>query len=252
MQRQDEARYRKPMDELWKKTIRQNLARQDGLVDTEPPTRRVRLPKADNRRLRFLTHEEADKLLESLKGRSLQSYRMALLSLHSGLRAGEIFALTWGDIDIERGLLTLRDTKNHRTRAAYMTGDLKAMFEEMDHGKKHEFIFPDRHGKKIERISNVFQRTVKGLKLNEGITDKRQKVVFHTLRHSYASWLVESGVNLYAVKELMGHRTLSQTERYSHLSENTLQKAVNGLQEKINKSKASENKIAKQKNWAKP
>ena len=220
-----------------------NLARRDGLVNTEPPTRRVRLPKVDNRRLRFLTHEEADKLLESLKSRSLQTYRMALLSLHSGLRAGEIFALTWGDVDIDRGLLTLRDTKNSRTRTAYMTGDLKTMLQEMDHGKKHEFVFPDRHGKKIERISNVFQRTVKDLKLNAGIADKRQRVVFHALRHSYASWLVESGVSLYAVKELLGHRTLSQTERYSHLSESTLQNAVNGLQEKINKSKNEQNKI---------
>jgi site-specific recombinase XerD len=55
------------------------------------------------------------------------------------------------------------------------------------------------------------------------------KVVFHTLRHTYASWLVEKGVDLYVVKQLMGHSSLTMTERYSHVGENALSAAVKKL-----------------------
>jgi len=68
--------------------------------------------------------------------------------------------------------------------------------------------------------------------LNKEVTDDRMRVVFHTMRHTYASWLVESGVDLYTVKELMGHSTLAMTERYAHVGEGTLQKAVKRLARK--------------------
>ena len=55
-------------------------------------------------------------------------------------------------------------------------------------------------------------------KLNEGITDPRDKVVFHTLRHTFASWLVQAGVPLYTVQRLMGHKSIVMTQRYAHLA----------------------------------
>jgi site-specific recombinase XerD len=62
--------------------------------------------------------------------------------------------------------------------------------------------------------------------MNDGIKDTRKKVTFHTLRHTYASWLVGEGVALFTVKELLGHKTLSMTARYSHLGKNTLREAT--------------------------
>lgn len=58
------------------------------------------------------------------------------------------------------------------------------------------------------------------------ITDARQRVVFHTLRHTYASWLVQKGVPLYTVAELMGHSTIDMTRRYSHLAPDSLRSAA--------------------------
>ena len=215
-----------------------NHARRLGLYDCEPPTAKVKKPVEDNRRLRFLTKEEADNLLAALIERSQDTHDMALVSLHCGLRAGEIFALEWGDVDMERGVLMIRGTskkagtktKSGKTRAAIMTQAVKRMLATRKRGEPQGLVFPGRGGKKVVQISDSFNRTVAELGLNDGVKDDRQKVVFHTLRHTYASRLVESGVDLYTVKELMGHGVIQMTERYSHLSEDTLKKAVRTME----------------------
>jgi site-specific recombinase XerD len=65
---------------------------------------------------------------------------------------------------------------------------------------------------------------------NQNVSDKRDWVNFHTLRHTFASWLVEADTNIYFVKELLGHSDLKLTERYSHIGENKLKQAVQKLQ----------------------
>lgn len=206
-----------------------NYALTHDLYDGVNPVSKVRLPGGDNRRLRFLTREEAAALLAELATKSPDVHDMALVSLHTGMRAGEVFGLTWGDVDVDRGILTLRDTKNGRTRAAFMTEAVKGIFRSKERGAPSELVFPDRNGKRMERISNTFARAVDTIKLNEGIEDRRQQVTFHTLRHTYASWHVENGTDLYVVKELLGHSDFKMTARYSHLGENTLQAAVKRL-----------------------
>ena len=156
---------------------------------------------------------------------------MAFLSLNCGLRASEIFNLKWKDVDISKGLLTLWNTKNGETGFGYMTGDIKKMFKEMEKGQPDELVFQGYGGKKITAISNSFKKAVDKIKLNKGITDRRQRIVFHSLRHTYASRLVLSGVNLYTVQKLMRHSNLKMTERYSHLNEETLQAAVKQMEQ---------------------
>lgn len=215
-----------------------NHARRLGLIDCESPTAKVKKPVEDNRRVRFLSLEETGKLLDALAERSMDTHDMALVSLHCGLRAGEVFAMEWGDVDFDRGVLTIRGTsrragtktKSGKTRAAIMTQAVKAMLADRQGGDHHALVFPGRGGKKIVQISDSFNRTVTALGLNAGVEDDRQKVVFHTLRHTYASRLVENGVDLYVVKELMGHGTLAMTERYSHLDESKLMAAVRTME----------------------
>jgi integrase len=66
--------------------------------------------------------------------------------------------------------------------------------------------------------------------LNEGITDPRQKVTFHTLRHTFASWLAIQGESLITIKELLGHKSMAMTERYSHLTPDHKHLAVKNLE----------------------
>jgi site-specific recombinase XerD len=226
-------------------TLRQiwNKARRDKLVIGDTPTRNVKIPKFDNRRQRFLNHEEADLLLNTLKGKDESAYKMALLSLHTGMRASEIFNLTWGCIDTERGIITILDAKSGHGRAAFMTKQIKAMFDGMTRGKNDTLVFLQRNKKPYHEIPVIFRDVVKDLKFNENVSDTRQRVCFHTLRHTKASWHAESGTDLYVIKELLGHGSITLTERYSHLTNGALQEATRGFEKAISKAKQKAGKV---------
>ena len=223
-----------------------NMAATHGLVEGESPVRRVKKPRQDNRRMRFLTSEEARELLDALRVRSTNMHDEALISLFCGLRAGEIYSLTWGDVDFESGIIHIRDTKSRKDRHAFITKDVKAMLGGRFSGQtKNIYVFPASNGKQRRWVSETFARTVDDLGLNDTgefttneddkqipikIEDARQRVVFHSLRHTFASWLVQRGTPLYTVAELMGHTTLEMTKRYSHLAPDSLRKAAVSLE----------------------
>jgi integrase len=180
-----------------------NTAATHGLVDGESLVRRVKKPKQDNRRMRFLTPEEARRLLEALKERSMDVHDEALMALFCGLRAGEIYALTWGDVDLDGGTLHIRDTKNKRNRHAFISQEVHSMLERRYNGQtKNMSVFPSSEGKQRRWVSDTFFRSVDDLGLNDTgemgtdekgnlvvvkIQDARQRLVFHSLRHTFAS-----------------------------------------------------------------
>jgi len=215
------------------------FARKFKLYDGPNPLLEVDKPKYDNRKQRFLTRDETELLMNALKSRSIQLYQMAMISLHTGLRAGEIFALTWGDMDFDRGLILLRDTKNTETRYGFMTEALKQELMTLTPGKPSELVFKDNAGSKIKSISSTWDRVVDELKLNDGVEDRRMKFTFHGLRHSFASNLVAIGVDLFRVQQLLGHKTPKMTLRYSHMRPDDLREAVNQMEAAMNPVKSN-------------
>lgn len=218
-------------------TIRQawNMARLNGLVIGESPTKAIQKPKIDNKRVRFLSHEEAETLLNALKEKDTLTYDISLLSLQTGLRFGEIANLKWDHIDTDKGIIDVVDPKSGRGRVAYMTGKVKAMFDKMKPGKPNDYIFT-KDNAPLRDTPKDFSKVVNELKLNESVTDPRRKIVFHSLRHTFASWHVSAGTDIYAVKSLLGHSNISMTERYSHLAPETLQNATRALEKAINRA----------------
>lgn len=160
---------------------------------------------------------------------------MALLALHCGLRAGEIFSLTWDKVNLPKGELLLIDTKNGESRISYLTDETLAMLRQRSMNCQHKrLVFVSTSGKEktlksYTHIPVTFSRAVKEIGLNEGATDPRDKIVFHSLRHTYASWLVENGASLPIVRDLMGHKNLIMTSRYSHVSAEAQKDAVKAL-----------------------
>ena len=192
------------------------LALRDDIVSTPCPTKKITLPKKDNRRQRYLSKEEIDQLLAALRERSPLMHDMAVLAVDCGLRFGEIAALTWKDCDFVRGSLHIRDPKARVNRSAFMTMRVKRVLEARSSQKQGPHIFQGGD-ERLDPGRQQFKDVVDSL-FNKDVEDKRYRVCFHTLRHTFASRLVEHGVDLYRVKELMGHSGLRMTERYSHLS----------------------------------
>ena len=220
-----------------------NQARINDLVNEDCPTRKVKLKKVENQRVRFLNQEEVEILLTELKDKSQQVHDMALLSLHTGMRAGELYSLTWGVVDMQNGSLLIRDAKG-KPRHVYLTDATKQMLERMFQGQAaNELVFKDRYGKQIKVMSKSFDRTIEKLGFNDGVDDDRDKVLFHTLRHTFASWHVQNGTDLYMVKELLGHSTIQLTERYSHLRPDGLKQTARDFDKIVAQNKTDDKKV---------
>ena len=207
-----------------------NFAKKRDLYFKDNPAMKIKIKQKDNKRSRFLTQEEARTLLDALAQRSPDVHDIALISLFGGLRAGEIFNLKWEHIIWHSERISIVDPKNGESRMEPMHPQVKEMLQHRYQNDRDGFIFKARNGEKITDLSDTFQRTVDKLGFNDGITDQRQKVVFHTLRHTYASWLVMNGVDLYTTQKLMGHKSNQMTQRYAHLAPGYLEKAVNSLE----------------------
>lgn len=207
-----------------------NFAKKSDLYFKDNPAMKIKIKNKDNKRSRFLTKDEARLLLDELQKRSIDVHDIALISLYGGFRAGEIFNLQWEHIVWHSERIIVVDTKNSDSRIEPMHPLVKQMLQRRYSNSQTGYIFQNRDGEKIKDLSNTFQRTVDKLGFNDGITDTRQKVVFHTLRHTYASWLVMNGVDLYTTQKLMGHKTNQMTQRYAHLAPGYLEKAVNSLE----------------------
>mgnify|MGYP005811548323 CR=1 FL=1 len=174
-----------------------------------------KMPKVDNGRLRFFTPDEAKILLDELKKRSPQLHDMALLSLKTGLRATEIFRLKGEDVDPRGNVLHIIAKGGERqiVHAPPSIIDMLLAYKR----KPGEYIFQERDtGQPIKRISKTFERAVQAI--GNATRDSQYRITFHTLRHTFASWLAQSGkVTLLELKELMRHETLTMTQRYAHL-----------------------------------
>lgn len=222
-----------------------NKASDWNIYDGPNPVKKVKMPTVRNARDRFLSVEEANTLLKELKRnpwnkdeykelKDPQLHDMALISLHTGARAGELFYRTGNDIDLNNGLIALRDTKNKETRYAPMTEAVKNILKRRMPKDRNALVFATKDGKQIKEVSNAFGRIVERMGLNDGVKDPRQKVVFHTLRHTFASWLAIQGTPLYTIARLMGHKSIAMSERYSHLSPDHKKAAIKGLEAAIN------------------
>lgn len=208
-----------------------------GLYKGLNPVKGVKLPQLQNECERFLSYDEANTLLSALRDRSIDCHDMAMLSLYCGLRAGEIFNLKVNDLDFQHDIITVFDAKAG-TRKAFMPEALKAMLKARTTEAPDGFIFYQAtSGNQYREVPKGY-REVSDKLFNKGIKDRRQRVTFHTLRHTFASWLALQGESLVTIRELLGHKSFAMTQRYAHLIPDEKRRAAATLETAFNEKRS--------------
>ena len=180
------------------------------------PAKKVKLLKGEVRRVRYLMPEEVQSLLSNCADHLRP---IVTVALNTGMRKSELLGLMWNQVNFEQGIITLTETKNNERRDIPMNETVKAKLKEIE--RKGDHVFYDGDGRTFRNVRKSFDTAVRKSK----IEDFR----FHDLRHTFASNLVMEGVDIMTVKELMGHKDLTMTLRYSHLAPNHKTRAVNIL-----------------------
>lgn len=194
------------------------------------PVKLIRKPTVSNARTRFLTEEECKKLLACCKeSRNPYLYSIVVIALSTGMRRGEILGIRWQDVDFEKKLVILPKTKNGSIRYVPIVGIafqiLKNLAEEETILDTSHHVFP---GLNLERNLDIRTAWLFALK-RAGI----KSFNFHDLRHSCASFLAMSGATQRDIAEILGHRDMRMTHRYSHLTQNHIAETLERANEKF-------------------
>jgi integrase len=204
-----------------------NFAIKQRLYYGANPCQSVSIPKFDNRVTENLTQEEIERLMAVLaEDSNKRAALVVLFALYTGKRRSEILRLTWQDIDWKSGLVTFRNTKNTETHTIPVNekamGILKQAHEIQKSDLPDDLVFPCDTGK----YYHSFDRTWRRIRKKAGLT-----IRLHGLRHVYASWLASSGkVDLFVLKELLGHKDVKMTMRYSHIMNAALKNGCESLE----------------------
>ena len=229
------------------------------LLESNPLPRLDKLPEHDSdTKVRYLSDDERGRLMEalSLRERRIRQERtshnkwlserghallpefegkyadhikpMVLISLYTGMRQGNLFSLTWGDIDLESQTITLRAAviKSGKTMRFPIN---KKIVEVLSHWRARfvnitpdSLVFPSpKTGGKLDNVKKAWVRVLQDAQI--------EKFRWHDMRHDFASQLVMKGVDLNVVRELLGHSDMKMTLRYAHLAPESKLKAVDLL-----------------------
>jgi len=194
-----------------------NLGIANGLIKYNPAKDMKRL-REDNFKIRFLTKVEENSLYSSLEKSPKYLKDIVTTALQTGMRKGEILNLKWSNIDFEFGFIELLETKSGKSRKIPISSKLLNVLNSIP--KTCEYVF-NIEGEKIGDIKKCWNTAIR----NSGIKNFR----FHDLRHTVATRLVEKGVELTVVKEILGHADISTTMRYAHAVPERKKYAINIL-----------------------
>lgn len=199
-----------------------------GWINSNPCSKVSKL-KEPRGRVRFLDDGEREKLLKACKKSSNEYlYTIVIIALSTGARRNEIMHLTRDDVDLKQNILIFRDTKNKTTRAVPLRCHARELVVKLLQAPKPhtKLLFPSNIiPDQPYDIRKAWEKAIRA----SGI----ENFLFHDLRHTAASYLTMSGASLIEVAEILGHRTLSMVQRYSHLSKEHLNSVVDRMNKKM-------------------
>ncbi len=178
----------------------------------------VKMPKKDSKLPEVLTKDEVKRMIESADN---QKSRLIISLLYStGLRVSELVNLKVEEVNFADKSGWVRRGKGAKDRIFVLSESLGKELQEYLNGKGHKFIF----SKEEPLTTRNIQKIIKGTKIRAGIS---KKVTPHTLRHSFATHLLEQGTDIRMIQTLLGHSSLSTTSLYTHISSEQIKKVAN-------------------------
>lgn len=217
------------------------------------PIVKIKKPRVGRKEVEFLTEEQYEKLLEAVEGHarhveedvaraSLKEGEVRWMSdiikvaVGTGMRLGELCQLRWSAVDLKTKSIRVGvgfETKSGHQRTVFLAGDALAVITRLSASKRGLFVFRStatRAGVKGHVDERYVSRRFKKYAEKAGLPER---FTFHTLRHTFASWLVMKGVDLYTVQKLLGHASIETTMRYAHLRPDKLRADVERVFEKV-------------------
>jgi len=193
------------------------------------PLRKVSKLKEPRGRVRYLSTEERERLLKACKeSHNTDLYNAVILAISTGGRRAEIWGLCWKCVDLQNGFVTFEETKNDEPRSVPLQGHALELMLERSKAPRidTDLVFPSpKNPQNHFDFRRPFQIALK--------TAQIEDFRWHDLRHCAASYLVMAGVDMRTVAEILGHKTLQMTQRYTHLSPEHLKDAVAKMNLKI-------------------
>jgi integrase len=197
-------------------------ARRWGYV-AKNPFKEVEKPKTKELQPAHFSKVEFYQLIATIEDNELKG--LCIVAVSTGLRMSELISLEWTSVDFVRKVITVQNsedftTKSRKNRVIPMNESIWRLLALRKETAICELVFHEG-GRKYDRIrlSKSFKRCV----IAAGLDDKLH---FHSLRHTFATWLVQNGVGIYEVQKLMGHSTIAVTQVYAHLAPSELHSAV--------------------------
>ena len=186
----------------------------------ESPMQGMKFLRENNARTRYLSVGECHRLIDSCMAPHIRA--IVTVALHTGMRLGEILNLRWQDLDFSSGFILVRDSKNGQARQVPMDSMISTVLRSWPRLSDQDIVFTSvMTGGRIVDIRAGFLNSCK----RAGITGLH----FHDLRHTFASQFVMAGGDLYILKEILGHKSITMTQRYAHLSPTYKIKAIDRM-----------------------
>lgn len=198
---------------------------------TVNPFAKIKLPKQQEVKQIFIGEDVLNDIISVTEKEFLRN--MITFAFYTGCRVSEVVNIKWSNIDLNTGLITIGDaefaTKSRKQRIVPICDEINHVLVnlKLKNGNHNGYVFHKENGFPYtsEYISKEFKKVVRKAGVDESVH-------FHTLRHSFASNLVQRNTSLYIIKELMGHSSITVTERYSHVSNDALRQAINVFNKK--------------------
>jgi len=169
----------------------------------------------DAKPIRFLTEEEYQRFMEICREKYKKFYPMFYTFIHTGMRKGELLSLEWDDIDLKKGFIHLKSKQGFKPKGIdQKTGRAKERIIPIHEGVIKAINMIPKKGKLVFDQHNRPRRILHKIAREAGIKGLTR---LHELRHSYASFLLKKGVDIYKIKELLGHSDIRDTMKYAHL-----------------------------------